>query len=54
MKVDLLGVKVLAIIDESLKFINANGRYQKIGSIYELPLDDERTYAMLATGDVLG
>ena len=53
-KVDLLGVKVLAIIDEALRFINKNNRYRKINSIYELPLDDEKTYSMLATGDVLG
>jgi hypothetical protein len=53
-KIDLLGVKVLAIIDETLRFINENKRHQKIGSIYELPLDDAKTYTMLATGDVSG
>ena len=54
-KVDLLGVKVLAIIDETLRFINQKCLNQpKIESIYSLPLDDAKTYEMLATGDVLG
>ena len=54
-KVDLLGVKVLAIIDETLRFINGSSRnYEKIDSIYSLRLDDSKTYEMLATGDVLG
>lgn len=53
-KIDLLGVKVLAIIDEALRLINENKRHQKIGSIYELPLDDAKTYTMLAIGDVSG
>lgn len=54
-KVDLLGVKVLAIIDETLRFINGSSRnYEKIDSIYNLKLDDAKTYEMLASGDVLG
>lgn len=54
MKVDLLGVKVLAIIDETLKLINSNPRYKKINSVYELPLDDKKSYSLLTKGDTLG
>ena len=53
MKIDLLGLKCLSIIDETLRLINSNPKYQKINSIYDLPLDDSKTYEMLANGDTL-
>lgn len=53
-KVDLLGVKVLSIIDESLKYINLNPKYSKISSVYDFPLDDVKTYNLLSSGETLG
>ena len=53
-KVDLLGVKVLSIIDECLKYINLNPKYGKISSVYDFPLDDVKTYNLLSSGETLG
>lgn len=54
MKIDLLGIKVLAVIDECLKFINSSRRYKNIDSIYNIPLDDKNTYDLLSSGSTLG
>lgn len=53
-KVDLLGVKVLAIIDECIKLVNKNHPSLNIADVYELPLDDAKTFSMLSDGDLLG
>ena len=47
-------MKVLAIIDECVRLINDNPAYPNMRNVYELPLDDSKTYEMLASGDVLG
>ena len=49
-----MGVKVLSIIDESLKYINLNPKYNKISSVYDFPLDDTKTYDLLSSGETLG
>lgn len=51
-KMDVLGLKTLIIISESLKYIeNTTGK--KI-AIDEIPLDDAATYKMISKGDNLG
>lgn len=52
-KCDILGVKVLAIIDETIININKNlSDDKKIKSIYDIGVDDAETYEMLSSGDV--
>jgi hypothetical protein len=54
-KVDLLGIKVLAIIDETLIHINkSRDSENKIKSVYDLPLDDKKTFELLCRGDTSG
>ena len=51
-KMDVLGLKTLIIISESLKYI-ADTTGKKI-TIDEIPLDDAATYKMISKGDNLG
>jgi len=51
-KMDVLGLKTLTIISESLKYIEETTG-KKI-SIDEIPLDDPATYKMISKGDNLG
>ncbi|PZO75173.1 MAG: DNA polymerase III subunit alpha, partial [Mesorhizobium amorphae] len=50
-KFDFLGLKTLTTIDRAVKLINRGGANLDIAS---LPLDDEKTYAMLSRGEVVG
>ncbi len=52
MKMDMLGLRNLGIIDHALKVIKAN-RGVDIDTL-TLPLDDEKTYELLASGFTLG
>jgi DNA polymerase-3 subunit alpha len=51
-KMDVLGLKTLIIISETLKYIEETTG-KKIG-IDEIPLDDPKTYKMISKGDNLG
>ena len=51
-KMDILGLKTLSVIDNVFKNIeNTTGK--KL-SIDDIPIDDERTYNMISTGDNIG
>lgn len=52
LKMDFLGLRNLDVIDSAVKIIRAEGRSDF--SIETIPLDDERTYQMLARGDSEG
>jgi DNA polymerase-3 subunit alpha len=52
LKMDFLGLRNLTIIDDCLKMIEANTG-EKI-DLLKLPLDDTKTYELLARGDTLG
>jgi DNA polymerase-3 subunit alpha len=47
LKIDFLGLRNLDVIDEAIRLVGGI-------DVEELPLDDERTYAMLAKGDAIG
>lgn len=51
-KIDILGLKNLRVVDETLKLIKE--RHGKDIKLNSLPLDDKRTYKMLAQGKTLG
>jgi len=51
-KMDFLGLRNLGIIDHAIKIIKQN-RGVELDTL-TLPLDDERTYQLLARGDTLG
>ena len=50
-KFDFLGLKTLTVIDKAVKLIHQRGIDLDISQI---PLDDEKTYAMLAKGETVG
>jgi DNA polymerase-3 subunit alpha len=50
-KFDFLGLKTLTVIDTALKLIARKGVHIKIE---EVPLDDEKTYRLLAAGETVG
>ncbi|HOJ38976.1 MAG TPA: DNA polymerase III subunit alpha, partial [bacterium] len=50
LKVDLLGLKTLSVIDETVKLV----RQRKGISLNDFPLDDEKTYQLLSRGESLG
>ncbi|MCX8082941.1 MAG: DNA polymerase III subunit alpha [bacterium] len=50
LKVDILGLKTLAVIEDTLKLI----KERKGIGIEEFPLDDEKTYKLLSRGESLG
>ena len=47
LKIDFLGLRNLDVIDEAIRLVGGI-------DVEELPLDDARTYAMLAKGDAIG
>ena len=47
LKIDFLGLRNLDVIDEAIRLVGGI-------DVEELPLDDPRTYAMLAKGDAVG
>lgn len=52
LKMDFLGLRNLTIIEETLKFIKQNrGKHVDISTI---PLDDEKTYKLLSSGETTG
>ncbi len=50
-KFDFLGLKTLDVIDKTVKLLARRG---KVIDIAALPLDDEKSYAMLARGETMG
>ncbi|GAA4556071.1 DNA polymerase III subunit alpha [Planotetraspora kaengkrachanensis] len=52
LKMDFLGLRNLTIIDDCLKMIEADSGAEI--ELLEVPLDDPRTYELLARGDTLG
>jgi len=52
LKVDFLGLRNLTILEEALKFVE---KFKKIKiDIHEVPLDDKKTYELIAKGDTVG
>ncbi len=51
LKMDFLGLRNLDVIDKAVELVSSSGRSLEIGSI---PLDDAKTYEMLARGDSIG
>ncbi|HID96512.1 MAG TPA: DNA polymerase III subunit alpha [Candidatus Latescibacteria bacterium] len=52
LKVDFLGLRTLTVIDDTLKMITASGK--KPPDMEDLPLDDEKTFNLLARGETVG
>ena len=52
LKMDFLGLRNLTIIEESLKFILQNKKVTI--NISQVPLDDQKTYDLLASGETVG
>ena len=52
LKMDFLGLKTLSIIKDALK--NIENRYGSSIDIENVPLDDEKTYALYQCGDTIG
>ncbi len=50
-KFDFLGLKTLTVIERALAILAEQGKHVDISAI---PLDDEKTYSMLARGDAAG
>jgi len=50
LKIDLLGLKTLSVIGDTKTFVKSR-RKQEVG---EIPLDDERTFALLCRGETKG
>lgn len=51
LKIDLLGLRYLTVIAETLSFLRREGIHL---SEEEIPIDDERTYLALSAGDTIG
>ncbi|MFN8475548.1 MAG: error-prone DNA polymerase [Anaerolineae bacterium] len=51
-KLDLLGLRMLGLVDEALRLVEA--RTGQAPDLAHLPLDDPRIYAMLCAGDTVG
>jgi DNA polymerase-3 subunit alpha len=51
-KFDFLGLRNLTVIDHALKSIAAQGKNEP--ALSDLPLDDEKTFALLQAGDTTG
>ncbi|MCD5405790.1 MAG: DNA polymerase III subunit alpha [Desulfotomaculum sp.] len=57
LKMDLLGLRNLTIISETLKMIKdraSEDGIEPIEDIYDIPLDDAKTYEMLSNGESIG
>lgn len=54
LKMDLLGLRNLTIISETLKMLIKDKKISPSSNIYSVPLDDAKTYAMLCAGKSLG
>ena len=52
LKMDFLGLRNLDVIDEAVRIIRESAGVD-LGDLADLPLDDEKTYQMLARGDTL-
>lgn len=52
LKVDFLGLRTLDVIDITVDFIRENGR--KDFDIYDIPLDDKKTFDLLCEGKTTG
>ncbi len=52
MKVDLLGLRTLSIIEETVRLVRE--RYNSDFDIDSIPLDDSKTFELLQKGDTLG
>src|SRR5438270_4297767 len=53
LKMDFLGLRNLDVLDEAVELVR-EGEGVDLGDLSGLPLDDARTYEMLARGDTLG
>jgi len=53
-KFDFLGLKTLTMIDIAMGLINRGRPPEEHVNLSELPLDDEETYRLIATGDTAG
>ena len=51
LKMDFLGLRTLSVIEDTVSLLRRRGVELDVD---HLPLDDERTYAMLQTGDTTG
>jgi DNA polymerase-3 subunit alpha len=51
-KMDFLGLRTLSMVEETLDNIKENGK--EAPDIYNLPLDDKKTYELLSSADTLG
>ncbi len=51
-KLDLLGLRMLGLVDEALRLVEA--RRGEAPDLTHLPLDDPKIYAMLCAGDTVG
>ncbi|MFN3411058.1 MAG: DNA polymerase III subunit alpha, partial [Exilispira sp.] len=52
LKMDILGIKYLTIIKDTFEYIEK--RYNKKISLNDIPLDDEKTYKLLCSGNTSG
>lgn len=52
MKYDVLGLKALTIISESIKYIKTNQNIDVC--IDDIPLDDSKSYKLMQDGNLLG
>lgn len=52
LKMDFLGLRTLTLLDHAVRLIREN--YNVNIDLHRLPLDDEKTYAMLQRGDSVG
>ena len=52
LKIDILGLKNLTLIEETLKKVHAI--YGKSINIHEIPLDDKKTYKLFQKGETIG
>lgn len=52
LKFDLLGLRNLSILGSAIELVNTSRK--KMLELSEIPLDDEKTFAMLSRGDTMG
>lgn len=53
-KFDFLGLKTLTVMDEAIKLINHKRTKEDAFNIYDIDLNDQKTYKLLSSGDTTG
>ncbi len=53
-KFDILGIKCLSVLGKCFDFVKKRFKDFKYESIYEIPLDDKKTYDLISSGKNLG